>query len=221
MKTERILGTVPSHTVVSTSLQYNTVTRIQNTFDAGRIDNLFSMQINFLSIRPKHASRIKASRCFSAIDTLFENQINAWIRNGGDKDLQNKGQPLTRDRHRHFANALGIGNEYIHSKILAANNIKPESIQRRLDMDKKWKELQGQIQQAYQKYSSNAPEEEFATSKLAQELFDAPIQELDRQAKRVNDAIISDSMLFNGRSPVPHARPFRLRERILEALLRK
>ena len=59
---------------------------------------------------------------------------------------------------------------------------------------------------------------DFATSSKAKELFATAIQELDAQAKRVNDAIISDSLRFSGRAPVPHARRFDLVERIVEAL---
>ena len=80
---------------------------------------------------------------------MVENQIAQWLQNGGEDNLQNKGQQIPVDRHRHVANSLGLSNDYIHSKILKDNNIKPESIQRRIDMDESWNELQHVIQQDY------------------------------------------------------------------------
>ena len=48
--------------------------------------------------------------------------------------------------------------------------------------------------------------------------FAEKMQDLDFQAEKVNEAIISDSLRFNGRSPVPHARRFVVEERMREAL---
>jgi hypothetical protein len=41
---------------------------------------------------------------------------------------------------------------------------------------------------------------------------------LNAMAKRVNEAITDDSMRFNGRPPVPHARPYKLEESVKEAI---
>mmetsp|Transcript_32377 Transcript_32377/g.78687 ORF Transcript_32377/g.78687 Transcript_32377/m.78687 type:complete len:185 (-) Transcript_32377:1707-2261(-) len=150
---------------------------------------------------------------------LAENQIAAWLRQGGEQDLQNKGKKLEGDRHQKVASALGVGDDYIHSKILSDNNFKPESIERRLDLDKKWEELQYAIRKDFEVHQGSFPSvEEYAKSSHAKDQFEEAIAELDAKAKKVNDAVISDSLRFNGRSPVPHARRFRLQERIEEAI---
>lgn len=162
---------------------------------------------------------------------MAENQIGDWLRRGGDDALQNKGKNLDTEenRHKYAATTFGVGADYVQSKILADNNIKPPSIERRIELDKRWAKLKAEIRRAYYKESSSsqsqsqsppsAPEvEEFCDSESTRESFEAAIEELSRGAKRVNDAIISDSLRFNGRSPVRHARPFHYRERIAEAL---
>ena len=149
---------------------------------------------------------------------IAENQIAAWLQQGGAKNLP-KGKKLQGDRHQQVASALGVGNDYTHSKILSDNNIKPESIERRLEMDRQWEDLQQAIRQDFDKQrSSFASISEYASSSHAKKLFAEAFAELDHKAKKVNDAIISDSLRFNGRSPVPHARRFRLEERIEETL---
>lgn len=157
------------------------------------------------------------ARYFSGIDVVIENKIKEWQAKGGEDTLP-KGKRLQGDKHRELANSWGVGADYTHSKILADNNIKPESIERRLKLDRQWNELKIRIQQAFQQQNPQMSPGEFAKSALAKELFAQDIEGLDRQAKKVNDAIISDSMRFNGRSPVAHARRFRLEERVLEAL---
>jgi hypothetical protein len=92
----------------------------------------------------------RSSRNF---DLMAENQIAQWLQQGGDDALQNKGKALGGDRHKDDANSLCIGNDYTHSKILADNNIKPESIKRPIKMDKDWEQLKQKIQQAY--YENN------------------------------------------------------------------
>merc|ERR1712125_112019 len=137
------------------------------------------------------------------------------------KDILNTGE----NRHKYAATTFGVGGDYLHSKILADNNIKPPSIERRIELDKRWATLQVEIRKAYYKESSSQSPpsameaDEFCDNESTRELFGAAIEELNRGAKRVNDAIISDSLRFNGRSPVRHARPFHYRERITEALL--
>eukprot|EP00567_Pseudictyota_dubia_P016393 CAMPEP_0197444968 /NCGR_PEP_ID=MMETSP1175-20131217/10299_1 /TAXON_ID=1003142 /ORGANISM="Triceratium dubium, Strain CCMP147" /LENGTH=197 /DNA_ID=CAMNT_0042975847 /DNA_START=36 /DNA_END=629 /DNA_ORIENTATION=+ len=180
---------------------------------------------------PRLTIHLRQRRFLSGFETIVENQINAWQRKGGEDDLQNKGKKLEGgDRHRHVANSLGVGADYVHSKILADNNIKPESVQRRLDLERAWDGLKAEIRTSYREAVAAAGRgggsttnatvsiDEFARSGPARERFEAPMRDLDGQAKRVNDAIIGDSLLFNGRSPVRHARRFDLEERIMEAL---
>lgn len=151
---------------------------------------------------------------------LAENQIAAWLEQGGDKNLPNKGKKLKEEPHRYAANALGVGADYVHSKILADNNIKPASIERRLDLDKNWEQLQREIQLDFEKVGSLSIQDYVQSARVRERFGDAMAQ-LDVKAKRVNDAIVSDSLRFNGRSPVRHACRFQLQERIQEALLSK
>ena len=60
--------------------------------------------------------------------------------------------------------------------------------------------------------------EEFSQSNLARDIFEEDIKKLDQQAEGVNNAVISDSLRFNGGSLVRHADPFKLEERIVMAL---
>ena len=48
--------------------------------------------------------------------------------------------------------------------------------------------------------------------------YEDEMKRLDNMAKKVNDSIISDSMRFNGRSPVKYARRFSFEERVREAI---
>jgi hypothetical protein len=49
--------------------------------------------------------------------------------------------------HKAPAHSLGLKHDYVHSKILADNNIKPESFQRRIDLDAEWKKVAEGIRQ--------------------------------------------------------------------------
>jgi hypothetical protein len=60
--------------------------------------------------------------------------------------------------------------------------------------------------------------DDFIKSPDVRDKFEAAVKQLDLLAKKVNEAIISDSMRFNGRSPVQHARRFHFEERLREAL---
>lgn len=153
----------------------------------------------------------------SAIEKVAENQIAAWLRDKGDKNLPH-GKKLVQDVHKAPAQSLGLKNDYVHSKILADNNIRPESVQRRLDLDAAWNECAEEIRREFLKYD-NRNVEDFVQSSAKN--FQETMDMLNVMAKRVNDAIIEDSMRFGGRSPVPHARPFRLEERIREAIENK
>lgn len=156
-------------------------------------------------------------RCASGLG-MAENQINEWLRNRGDQQIQNKGKKLLSDRHNELATSLGLQNDYVHSKILADNNIKPESIERRIKLDKQWDQLKLQIRDSYLKERERASltVEQFVHQNKSH--FAPQIEDLDAQAKKVNQAGISDSLRFNGRSPVRHAKSFKLEERMLEAL---
>ncbi|KAG7349527.1 hypothetical protein IV203_012124 [Nitzschia inconspicua] len=151
----------------------------------------------------------------SAIDKLAENQIAEWLRNKGDQALPH-GKKLTHDVHKAPAHSLGLQNDYVHSKILADNNIRPDSVQRRIDLDKSWHQCADMIREQFSKSGLSA--DDFISSSVMQEGFRDNFDKLNAMAKRVNDAIIDDSMRFGGRSPVRHARSFRWEERAREAI---
>ena len=180
------------------------------------------MKQRIMNHASKAVSLVKQQQPKREFSQLAENQIAAWLQQGGAKNLQNKGQKIKEDKNRRVANALGVGNDYIHSKILADNNFKPESVERRIAMDKQWEELQLTIQKDYEtNQSSFSSIQAYASSAHSKKAFGEIFEELDQKAKKVNEAIISDSLRFNGRSPVPHARRFRMEERIEEILSKK
>lgn len=155
----------------------------------------------------------------SAIDRLAENKIAEWLRNSGDKFVSSSSlrRRLPHDRHGSAAKTLGVHHDYVHSKILADNNIKPESIERRLKMDKTWEDLKHLIRRDFA--DSNCKLEEYVALGDTARKFGESIEALDEMARKCNNAIISDSMRFNGRSPVRHCRRFSFVERITEAIL--
>lgn len=200
---------------------------------------------------PKVSSRLIGFSFSSGIDKIAENKILEWMNQGGVEGLKNKQQQqknknkkglIKHDYHKELSNSLGVGHDYIHSKMLADNNIRPESIERRIRLDKEWELLQLDIKQHYQGWYLTTTEhivgddnDYFPTPNLKNidnyiqylqqdsqqsilNIFQKRIQQLNQISKLVNDAIISDSLRFNGRSPVPHARPFHLEERIYEAI---
>lgn len=154
-------------------------------------------------------------RTMSAIDSIAENKIAEWLRNRGDEGLTHKGKLLS-DRHSHAARTFGVGADYLHSKILADNNIKPDSVQRRIELDSEWTKLKAIIRETFEK--SQLTVDEFVQDKKTKDQFGDEMDRLDRLAKSLNDAIISDSMRFNGRSPVKHARRFKFDDHLREAL---
>lgn len=154
----------------------------------------------------------------SGADTMAENKIAEWLRKGGADNLKGKGEKLKIDLHQSIAHSMGLKNDYTHSKILKDNNFIPESIQRRSMLDESWSNLKGEIQTDYQR-SSLTVEEYTKQCRLGHNKFRQRIEDLDKLAKKVNDAIISDSLRFNGRAPVKHARRFKLDERIKEGIL--
>lgn len=164
-----------------------------------------------------HAS-IKAS---VGIDKVAENKIAEWLHNRGDESISaQKGKKLPSDRHKDLSRTLGVHHDYVHSKILADNNIKPESVERRLALDAAWKKLKEEIHAEYHDMDSNTQTSvnDFVALQSTRDRFEEEMKRLDQMAKRVNDSIISDSMRFNGRSPVRHAKRFNFEERIREAI---
>jgi hypothetical protein len=158
----------------------------------------------------------------SGIDKVAENKIAEWLHNRGDESLDH-GREIPKDRHKTLAHSMGLANDYVHSKILADNNIRPESVQRRMDLDKAWDELATSMRNRYadvrrSQTGACMSKEDFVASASIQEEYREALAKLDEMAKRVNAAILEDSMRFNGRSPVAHARRYRLEERLMEAI---
>ena len=157
----------------------------------------------------------------SGIDKVAENKIAEWLHQGGNKEIKKGGKIKAGDGgHKGTAYALGLKDDYIHSKILADNNIKPDSIVRRIELDKAWKEFQHEIQQSYI-HSGMKSLDEFIIAHVRNDdgKWKERFRQLDQMAKKCNDAILSDSMRFNGRSPVQHARRFNnIEVRIREAI---
>ena len=156
----------------------------------------------------------------SGIDKVAENKIAEWLHQGGNKEIKKGGKIKGDGGHKGTAYALGLKDDYIHSKILADNNIKPDSIVRRIELDKAWKEFQHEIQQSYI-HSGMKSLDEFIIAHVRNDdgKWKERFRQLDQMAKKCNDAILSDSMRFNGRSPVQHARRFNnIEVRIREAI---
>lgn len=150
-------------------------------------------------------------------DKVAENKIAEWLHNRGGESLKKRGE-LPIDRHKQLCYSLGVQHDYVHSKILADNNSKLESIQRRIDLDTAWAKLKLEIQETYKNSSILTVDEFVKEAQSTVDTFGEEINRLDKMARSLNDAIISDSMRFNGRSPVRHARRFKLEERLKEAI---
>ena len=147
------------------------------------------------------------------IDKVAENQIAEWLNSGGDKGIKKGGKIKGDDmKHKGVAYGLGLKDDYIHSKILADNNIKPECIIRRIELDNEWTKVIKLIQKSYNKEQSfgkvKSIEEYIKSSIPREQFYDDHFIKLDLLAKKCNDAIISDTLRFNGRAPVPHAKRF-------------
>jgi len=157
---------------------------------------------------------------YNAIDKVAENKIAEWLHSKGDESIgsSKKNKKLTYDRHKDASRTLGVYHDYVHSKILADNNIKPESVERRQALDSAWEKLKREIRLSYlsQGNVAQVTPDEFVQSTKDQ--YEDEMKRLDNMAKKVNDSIISDSMRFNGRSPVKYARRFSFEERVREAI---
>lgn len=132
-----------------------------------------------------------------AIDKVAENKINEWLRRRGtDPESSGSeyfGKRLPLDRHEGLSRTLGVHGDYVHSKILADNNLRPESVERRLALDAAWDELREGMRRAYaddgRDASSHASIDEFVSSRETRERFGDEMKRLDDMAKRVNDSI--------------------------------
>ncbi len=144
---------------------------------------------------------------------VAEAKIERWLREGGADGLT--GGAYSPDRHKDMANALGKGLDYTHSKILKDNNFLPLSVERRKRLDTLWTELREEIRECHQAAGS-PPLDVFLET--CENEFKPKIESLNALAKGVNEAIISDSLRFNGMCPVSHARPFVFEQRVKEAL---
>jgi hypothetical protein len=159
---------------------------------------------------------ITTTRFFFAIDKIAENQIAEWLRRKDDQQLPH-GKKLAQDPHKTPAKSLELRNDYVHSKILADNNIRPESVQRRIDLDAAWEVCAREIRENYVQ-SGNCSVDEYVNSCTKNKELQVAMETSNRMAKRVNDAIIDDSIRFGGRSSVRHARSFLLDVRVREAI---
>jgi hypothetical protein len=155
-------------------------------------------------------------RSCSGIDKIAEDKILRWLKEGGEKELQRHRGRLKSDPHMQAARSMNVLDDYMHSKILADNRILPKSLELRLKLDKVWEKLKGEIWLNWK--SAGEPDiKEFMRTDQVQPIRHR-MEDLDALAKRVNNAIIEDSLLFRGRSPVRHAKGFILEDRIAEAL---
>ena len=116
--------------------------------------------------------------------------------------------------NKEFAAPFGVRQDNVHSKIVNDNNFRPESIERRMELDEKWKQLKTEIQHAYREH---CPEQQNPTNTTTNasavvleftnhdwqriinpqqfQYFYDRIQDLEQLAKCVNQAIIiSDSL---------------------------
>lgn len=151
----------------------------------------------------------------SGPEDIAEAKIARWLREGGADNL--RGDAYQPDRHKDAATALGKGLDYTHSKILADNNFLPQSVELRKDLDTQWEALKMEIRERFS--AAGRPNlHEFLRSCEREYGFRQKIESLDELAKKVNESIISDSLRFNGMSPVQHAKPFIFETRIKEAL---
>lgn len=150
----------------------------------------------------------------SGVEDAAEAKIARWLKEGGADNL--KGKAYVPDRHKDAATALGKGMDYQHTKILADNNFLPQSVELRKELDTKWETLRQEIRESHSVVGRPSIQE-FVHSPAC-EGYRQKIASLDAMAKKVNEAIISDSLRFNGLSPVKHAKRFEFKARVEEAL---
>lgn len=144
-------------------------------------------------------------------ESVAEAKVARWIKGGGADNLT--GPAYRADKHKDAALALGKGEDWTHAKILADNNIRPASVERRLELKKAWGGLKGKILHAY-KAAGSPPFEEWLRMKNGGEIWEVEILRLNSMSKKCNEAIVSDSLMFNGLSPVRHSLPFEYPDRL-------
>lgn len=147
--------------------------------------------------------------------SVAEAKMERWLSQGGADNLS--GPAYKGDRHKDAAAALGKGDDWTHSKILADNNIRLASVERRLELDKEWQVVKGKIQHSYRAKSS-PPFSTWLSMNHGGLIWEPSIDRLNSMSKKANEAIISDSLKFNGLSPVKHSRPFLYPDRLREAI---
>lgn len=162
------------------------------------------------------SSRLAVCR-FSGIDKIAEDKIQRWLKEGGAQEIRRHQGKLSSDPHQHVARSLNLHDDYLHSKILADNKILPKSIELRQRLDKDWEVLRADIRRAWSRMDQPSLPDFLKDPSCL--VFQERMNELHQLSKRVNSAIISDSMLFRGgRSPVRHARGYKFEERVAEVL---
>lgn len=170
-----------------------------------------------LAIAHRPIIRSRVVGCFfSGIDKIAEDKIARWLKEGGEENLRRHRGKLQSDPHQHIARTLNLQEDYVHSKILADNKILPKSIELRLQLDKQWEELKADLQSSWNE--AEKPELQSFLKDPVCLKFQDRMAALDQLAKRINNAIIEDSMRFHGRSPVRHAKGYKFEERVSEAL---
>ena len=146
-----------------------------------------------------------------ATANVAEAKMLRCLRDGGADNLT--GPAYKHDFHKDAANALGKGDAYQSMKILADNAIRPQSVERWMEVDKLWRELKQEIQDDWLK--TRSPLTTYLVS--CENKFKTRIAVLNKKGKLTNSAAISDGLRYGGKSPV-NVRPFNFEERIKEAL---
>ena len=184
----------------ATSSLSRTINRIQRVFasaDKGINDSNAGVQRAFTSadkgINDSNAGVVPAT------ENVAEAKIKRWLKQGGAENLSGPG--YKHDRFKDAAVALGKGDDYLHSKILADNSIKPLSVTRRLEYDAKLEEVKTEIREDH-KSRGSPPMGDYIL--VVEHSLNSTIEKLNKLAKQTNNAIISDSLKFNGMSPVRH-----------------
>ncbi|GMI13579.1 hypothetical protein TrLO_g1153 [Triparma laevis f. longispina] len=132
---------------------------------------------------------------------VAEAKISRWLEQGGSENLTGPG--YKHDRFKDAAVALGKGDDYLHSKLLSDNSIKPLSVTSRKDYDTKLNTLKIEIKE-YHINRGSPPLSDYIL--IIENKLTPKLSEINTLAKLTNDAIIADSLTFNGMSPVKHAK---------------
>jgi hypothetical protein len=123
---------------------------------------------------------------------VAEDKISSWLTTNSFEALPGAGQPLPKDHHGDAAKALGLGDDFVQSKILKDNGFVLRSVELRRTYDDVWSKFVDDVNMKANESSGNA----------LLPLFDASIKEMNELARQVNENIVSDSLRYNGRCPV-------------------